>query len=124
MFLEIVTLVMLVLVVLLKYCTVRRIEMLNQKLRDAENLSKRHESVLERKRDERKVSEREEANLSRQRVNLESEMKRLDDEWTQLRNANTEVLNELLPNYTESEEDPKGPPPEPDSEKGGEISKN
>ena len=100
MFLEIMALFMLVLVIALKYDAVTRIARLNQKLRDAENLCKRHKSFLERKRSERKVAEREETNLTRHRVSLESEMKCLDNEWTELKDANTEALKELLPGYS------------------------
>ena len=105
MFLELMTLFMLFLVIALKYGVVSRIVRLNQKLRDAESLSKRHSAFLERKRSERKSAEREEMNLTRQQVSLESEMNRLDEEWTELKNANTEVLKELLPGYKGSEEE-------------------
>lgn len=124
MFLEILTLVMLVLVIALKYGTVTRIVKLNQKLRDAENLCKRHESFLERKRSERRVAEREETNLTRQQVGLEAEMKRLDETWTELKDANTEVLKELLPGFKGTEEEllaSAGFEPEKD---GDEISRN
>ena len=122
MFLELLNVFMLFFVIALKYGVATRIVKLNQKLRDAENLSKRHESFLERKRTERRSAEREETNLARQQVTLETEMKRLDDEWTELKDANTEVLKELLPGYTGSEEDLlKG---KFSSEDGDEISKN
>jgi len=38
-------------------------------------------------------------------VGLEAEMKRLDEEWPELKSANTEVLKELLPGYNGSEEE-------------------
>lgn len=123
MFLEIMTLAMLFLVIALKYGVVTRMVRLNQKLRDAENLSKRHESFLQRKRAERKTAEREEMNLTRQQISLEAEMKRLDEEWNELKSANTEILKEILPGYTGNEEDLVETPvykPEDD----GEISRN
>jgi chromosome segregation ATPase len=115
--------VMLFLVIALKYGVVSRIVKLNQKLRDAENLSKRHGAFLERKKSERKTAEREEMNLTRQQVSLESEMNRLDEEWSELKNANTEVLKELLPGYSGSEEELLNPP-EPPPKDDGQISKN
>ena len=105
MFLETLTLMMLVVVIALKYGAVSRIVRLNQKLRDAESVCKRHESFLTKKRSERKAAEREETNLTRQQVGLESELKRLDEELTDLKAANSEVLKELLPAYKGSEEE-------------------
>jgi len=50
-------------------------------------------------------------------------MKRLDDEWTELKNANTEVLKELLPGYSGNEEElMKMTDYKPEDD--GEISKN
>jgi triphosphoribosyl-dephospho-CoA synthetase len=105
MFLEILTLAMLGLVIALKYGAVTRILKLNQKLREVESICKRHAAYLDRKRSERKVAERDETNLTRQQVGLESEMERLDSEWTELKNSNTEVLKELLPGFKGSEEE-------------------
>ena len=122
MFLELMTLFMLFLVIALKYGVVSRIVKLNQKLRDAENLSKRHGSFLERKRAERKSAEREELNLTRQQVSLESEMNRLDREWQELNKANTDVLKELLPGYKGSDAELLKAEFKPDE--SGEISRN
>ena len=105
MFLETLTLIMLVVVIALKYGAVSRIVRLNQKFRDADNICKRHESILTRKRSERKLVERDETNFTRQQVGLESEMKRLDEELTGLKAGNAEVLKELLPAYKGSEEE-------------------
>ena len=69
-----------------------RIVRLNQKLRDAENICKRHESILERKRSERKLAERDETNFTRQQVGLESEMELMDEELRDLKAGNAEVL--------------------------------
>ena len=105
MFLETLTLIMLVVVIALKYGAVSRIVRLNQKFRDAENICKRHESILARKRRARKLAENEETNFTRHQVGLESEMKRLDEELTDLKVGNAEVLKELLPAYKGSEEE-------------------
>jgi triphosphoribosyl-dephospho-CoA synthetase len=105
MFLEILTLAMLLLVLGLKYGAVSRIVRLNQKRRDVENICKRHESFLTGKRNERKIAERDELNLTRQQVGLEAEMKRLDEEWAELKSGNTEVIRELLPGFKGSEEE-------------------
>ena len=48
---------------------------------------------------------RDETNLTRQQVGLEFEMERLDSEWIELKNSNTEVLKELLPGFKGSEEE-------------------
>lgn len=105
MFLEILTFAMLALVIALKYGAVARILKLNQKLREIESICKRHAAFLDRKRRDRKVAERDETNLTRQQVGLESEMERLDSEWTELKNSNTEVLKELLPGFKGSEDE-------------------
>ena len=113
MFLEIVTILMLFLVILLKYGVVARIVKLNQRLRETENISKRHEAYLERRKRERKAAEREETGLVRQQVALENEVTRLESEWRDLKEQNLEVLGELLPHHGEQalkelndEEDP------------------
>ncbi len=123
MFLEILTLATLILVIVLKYGAVARIVKLNQKLRDAENICKRHTSFLERKRNERKSAERDETHLIRQQIGLESETKRLEDEWSELKNSNTEVLKELLPGIKVTEEEPMGSARYTPGE-GDEISRN
>ena len=120
---EVMTLVMLGLVIALKYGAVSRIVKLNQKFRDAENMSTRHESFLERKRGERKLAEREETNLTGQQVGLESEMKRLDEEWAELKKANIEAWKELLQGNTGSEDELLKSTGLSDEE-DGEISKN
>ena len=97
MFLEAMTIVMLFLLIILKYGVVTRIVKLNQRLREAEAVCKRHEGYLQRRRSERVLAEREESNLTRQQISLEAEMKRLEGEWGELKEANSEVLQELLP---------------------------
>ena len=113
MVLEIITILMLFLVILLKYGVVARIVKLNQRLRETENISKRHEAYLERRKRERKAAEREETGLARQQVGLENEMTRLESEWSELKEQNLEVRRELLPHHREealkelsNEEDP------------------
>jgi len=105
MFLEILTFTMLVLVIALKYGASARILKLSQELRDVESICKRRVSFLERKRSERKLAERDETNLTRQQVGLEIERKQFDDEWTELKNSNSEALKEILPGFKGSEED-------------------
>ena len=51
------------------------------------------------------MAERDETNLTRQQVGLEIERKQFDDEWTELKNSNSEALKEILPGFKGSEED-------------------
>ncbi|MDA0747725.1 MAG: hypothetical protein O2954_14485 [bacterium] len=95
MFLEFVTFIMLLLVLVLKYGTVTRIVKLNQRLRDAEGKCRRSEDRLRLQRNERRIAEREEVGLTRQQVSLESEMERLEGDLTALKESNIEVLQQL-----------------------------
>ena len=99
MFLEITTILMLFLVIGLNYGVVSRILKLNKHLRETEGICKRHEAYLQRRQRERKAAEREETELARKQVALENAMPRLDTEWRELKDQNTAVLGELLPQY-------------------------
>ncbi len=95
MFLEILTFIMLILVLALKYGTVTRMVKLNQRLRDAEAKCKRVEERLKQFRNERRLAEREETSLTRQQISLEGEVGRMEKEIDGLKTSNEEVLQEL-----------------------------
>ena len=95
MFLEVVTFLMLIFVVVLKYGAVTRIVQLNQRLREAEWKCRRNEERLKVQRAERMVAEKEEANLTRQQVILEDEIERIEKGLGDLKEANMEVLQQL-----------------------------
>ena len=95
MFLEVVTFLMLIFVVVLKYGAVTRIVQLNQRLREAEGKCRRNEERLKVQRAERRMAEKEETNLTRQQVTLEDEIERIEEELGNLKVANLEVLQQL-----------------------------
>ena len=95
MFLEIVTFLMLVLVVALKYGAVTRIVRLNQRLREAEARCRRAEERLRNQQNQRRLSEREEDGLIRQQISLEGERDQVTKELETLKDANLEVLQQL-----------------------------
>ncbi len=95
MFLEILTFLMLVLVIGLKYGAVTRIVKLRHRLRDAETRCRRNEERLKLQRSERRIAEREESNLIRQQIALEGEAKRVEEDLNNVKEANMEVLQQL-----------------------------
>lgn len=95
MFLEIVTFLMLVLVVALKYGAVTRIVRLNQRLRDAETRCRRAEERLRNHQRQRSLVEREEVGLTRQQISLEGERDQVTKELEVLKETNLEVLQQL-----------------------------
>ena len=72
MILEIMTFLMFVLVLVLKYGAVNRIMRLNQRLRNAEHRCRKQKENLKQFRAERQVAERDEVGLARQRASLET----------------------------------------------------
>ena len=93
--LEILTFLMLVLILALKYSTVTRIAMLNQRLREAEGRCRRYGERLRLLRTERRIAEREEAALVRQQALLEAEAEKVEAELNVLMKSNEEVLRQL-----------------------------
>ena len=95
MFLEVVTFLMLILVLVLKYGAVTRIVQLNQRLREAEGKCRRNEERLKVQLAERRLAEKEETGLERQQVTLENEVERTEDELSELKRSNMEILQQL-----------------------------
>jgi chromosome segregation ATPase len=95
MFLEVVTFLMLILVLVLKYGAVTRIVQLNQRLRDAEGKCRRNEERLKVQLAQRRVAEKEETGLERQQVTLENETERIEEELSGLKRSNMESLQQL-----------------------------
>jgi hypothetical protein len=95
MFLEVVTFLMLILVLVLKYGAVTRIVQLNQRLRESEGKCRRNEERLKVQQAERRVAEKEETNLTRKQVNLEDQNGSIEEELGDLKDSNMEVLQQL-----------------------------
>jgi len=104
MFLEILTFVMLILILVIKYGVVSRTVALAHRLREAEGLLRRREDRLRREQNHRRLSEREEAVLTRRQIALDTELRRTAGELEALRENSAEISAELGGKYQD------GPP--------------
>ena len=116
MILEIMTFLMFVLVLVLKYGAVNRMVKLSQRLRDAETRCRKQKENLKQCRAERMVAERDEAGLARQRASLEDELRRVSEGFEKLKKENTEIVQELLKKNARLSPDLRGVADEADSE--------
>ena len=96
MFLGLLTFVLLCLVLVLKYRTATRIVHLNHRLWEAENRCKKHTESLKIFQSKRKIAERQESILVRKQLSLEGELSRVEQELETLKEANMEVIQELV----------------------------
>ena len=96
MILELITFVMLILVLALKYGAVTRIVRLKQRLREVDGACRKEKDNMRVYQAERFAAEREQALLVRQRRVLQDELTRLNTELELLRDESRGAIEELL----------------------------